>query len=199
MFLRENLFSSVVMAVSRNLLRKSDKIAVTQEKNRSNREFSQRTDGLARRLGVPLNDLEGSTGISSRMLYAYRKDGYPITRKAWAKLEAAEAVAGIAVSREKSQQQSMSSSAKSDAGHRGITGSDPPKSGDIPAASRMMFAPGFHPKPAEPTAENCVAHLQAYLNKIQDAPGGVPHTWVQLQLHLPLEQAERMAALLKKI
>lgn len=75
-----------------------------QEKNRSNQEFSQRTDALAKRLGVALNDLHAHTGFSSRMLYAYRTEGGEISRKAWGKLLAAEIKAGIAVKPPVSQQ-----------------------------------------------------------------------------------------------
>lgn len=56
----------------------------------------------------------------------------------------------------------------------------------------MTFAPGFAPKPPDPTKAGCMAHLQAYLDTVEDVPGGIAHTWVQLQMQFPLSQAQRM-------
>lgn len=66
-----------------------------QDNFRSQSHFSQRTEELAARLGVLLRDLPAQLGFSPRMLYGYRSGKYPITAKAWRKLEAAERAAGI--------------------------------------------------------------------------------------------------------
>ena len=68
-----------------------------QEKNRISSHFSQRTEILSERLGVLLRDLPSRIGISDRMFYGYRSGSYPISCKAWRKLEAAERAAGIGV------------------------------------------------------------------------------------------------------
>ncbi len=54
-----------------------------------------RTDALAVRLGVHVQDLPESLGVSRASLFAYRAGKRPITSKAWRKLEAAERAAGI--------------------------------------------------------------------------------------------------------
>ena len=56
---------------------------------------SKRTDRLADATGLNLQDLPEITGISRRMIFAYRKGDRPISAKAWAKLEMAEMKAGL--------------------------------------------------------------------------------------------------------
>lgn len=66
-----------------------------QEKNRSSSQFSQRTENLAEKMNLLLRDLPQVLGFSERMLFGYRSGKYPITNKAWRKLEQAERTAGI--------------------------------------------------------------------------------------------------------
>jgi hypothetical protein len=61
-----------------------------QQDFRSSSHFSQRTEFLATHLGLMLGDLPARIGISERMFYGYRSGKYPLTEKAWRKLEAAE-------------------------------------------------------------------------------------------------------------
>jgi hypothetical protein len=68
-----------------------------QEKNRSFSQFFYRTDLLADHFRVPVAALADKIGISERMLFGYRSGKYPISAKAWRKLEAAERAAGIGV------------------------------------------------------------------------------------------------------
>ena len=46
-------------------------------------------------LGVHLKELPTRLGFSERMLFGYRSGKYPITSKAWRKLEQAERAAGL--------------------------------------------------------------------------------------------------------
>lgn len=55
---------------------------------------------MADRLGIPVVELPEIIGVSKAMLFAYRKGKYPISWKAWRKLEAAEKEAGIGVQEE---------------------------------------------------------------------------------------------------
>ena len=66
-----------------------------QEKNLDFRTFSHKTDELSLVLGVNLKELPAILGFSLRMLNGYRSGDYPITEKAWLKLEKAERAAGI--------------------------------------------------------------------------------------------------------
>jgi hypothetical protein len=62
-----------------------------QDENQSTRIFSERTDVLAKRLGVPMRHLGHKLDLSPAMLFGYRSGKYAISAKAWAKLERAEA------------------------------------------------------------------------------------------------------------
>lgn len=118
--------------------------------------------------------------MSEDMVMGYRTGRYPITEKAWRKLSFAEVNAGIndASSPHVATPRAQPQNSESD--------------------REMLISAAYAPKRPEPNKADCLAHLQAYLEKIQDMPGGVSHTWVQLQLHFPLEQAERMAVIAKK-
>lgn len=61
-----------------------------QEENQSARAFSERTEKLAKRLGISLRALPPVIGISPAMLFAYRTGKNDISKKAWAKLQVAE-------------------------------------------------------------------------------------------------------------
>lgn len=66
-----------------------------QDKSEFFSEFSERTETLARFMGLRLSDLPENIGVSASMFYAYRSGKYPISSKAWRKLEQAEKAAGI--------------------------------------------------------------------------------------------------------
>lgn len=61
-----------------------------QEKNHTSSHFSHRTEILSEKLGLKMHDLSVVLGISKRMLFGYRSGVYPISSKAWRKLEDAE-------------------------------------------------------------------------------------------------------------
>jgi hypothetical protein len=44
-----------------------------------------------------------------------------------------------------------------------------------------------------------MSHLAAYLDIVEAVPGGVAHTWVQLQLQFPLAQAAKMTELAEDV
>jgi hypothetical protein len=66
-----------------------------QAENQNFSEFFSRTEQLASKLGVRAVDLPEIMGLSKAMLFAYRKGKYPISWRAWRKLEQAEKAAGI--------------------------------------------------------------------------------------------------------
>lgn len=68
-----------------------------QEQYRSFSQFSLRSDLLSEHYRVPVAEIAGKMDISERMLFGYRTGKYPISAKAWRKLEAAERSAGIYV------------------------------------------------------------------------------------------------------
>lgn len=67
-----------------------------QAENQNFSEFFNRTENLAEKLGVRAIDLPAIMDVSKAMLFAYRKGKYPISWRAWRKLEAAERAAGLA-------------------------------------------------------------------------------------------------------
>jgi hypothetical protein len=66
-----------------------------QQKSDKSSEFSERTDALAAKLERNVSDLPGIIRVNPDMLWGYRRGRYPISSKAWAKLEQAEIAAGI--------------------------------------------------------------------------------------------------------
>jgi ribosome-binding protein aMBF1 (putative translation factor) len=66
-----------------------------QQKSENYSEFSERTEVLASNLGINLSDLPAKIGVSNSMFHAYRSGKYPISEKAWSKLERCEQAAGI--------------------------------------------------------------------------------------------------------
>lgn len=58
-------------------------------------DYSDRTDALAKHLGLRIADLSETIGTSVDMIMGYRTGRYPISAKAWRKLAAAEREAGI--------------------------------------------------------------------------------------------------------
>ncbi|MCC5790947.1 MAG: hypothetical protein JJT75_15055 [Opitutales bacterium] len=66
-----------------------------QGKISPNLHFLHRTDALASILDCPIKDLDQYLGCSWRTIIASRKEGTPISRKTWRKLEAAELKAGL--------------------------------------------------------------------------------------------------------
>ncbi len=66
-----------------------------QAKNETSRNFLIRTDALALRLGVDVQDLPAFVGIGRASLFCYRRGSRPISNKTWLKLEKAEREAGI--------------------------------------------------------------------------------------------------------
>jgi len=66
-----------------------------QEKSKSYQSFCERTDALAKELRINVSDLPQKIEVSASMFHSYRSGKYPISAKAWRKLEAAEAGAGV--------------------------------------------------------------------------------------------------------
>lgn len=54
----------------------------------------------------------------------------------------------------------------------------------------VQFAPGFQPRPPEPTPQACIEHFMAYLKAAEQAPGGVGAVWWKLQKNFPLDEFE---------
>jgi NH3-dependent NAD+ synthetase len=65
------------------------------ELNNDFSEFSRRSDTLAGVLKIRVSDLPEKIGISEDMLMGYRTGRYPISAKAWRKLQVAETSAGM--------------------------------------------------------------------------------------------------------
>ena len=66
-----------------------------QEKNATFRNFLIRTDALALKMGVNVQDLPDFIGIARASLFCYRTGSRPISNKTWLKLALAETKAGI--------------------------------------------------------------------------------------------------------
>jgi hypothetical protein len=58
-----------------------------QDNFRTSSHFSQRAEKLAEALGCQAGELPDRMGISRRMFFGYKSGKYPITAKAWRKLD----------------------------------------------------------------------------------------------------------------
>lgn len=67
-----------------------------QEESSLNSTFVNRTDRLAHKLGLNVQDLPDVIGVSRRTLFAGRGEGGKISGRTWIQLETAERAAGIA-------------------------------------------------------------------------------------------------------
>lgn len=139
--------------------------------------FSDKTDRLAEKLGVTLKELTGVLGFSTDSLFGYRTGRLPISAKAWRKLRNAEHQAGLI----------------SDPNQTQIGGSNFPRNtpsllGKIPDSS-VKLNPVFAPPAANPTEQDCVAHLTAYLAEARHVPGLVAHTLIELKKHFKVSEA----------
>lgn len=50
----------------------------------------------------------------------------------------------------------------------------------------MRIRPGFTPPASEPTEQAILNYLQHYLRHMRTVPGGLGHTYIELQRHFPL-------------
>jgi hypothetical protein len=64
-----------------------------QEKSETNDTFLSRTDAVAQRMGIILEELPEMMGISRASFFGYRSGKRPVTNKAWLKLASIERVA----------------------------------------------------------------------------------------------------------
>jgi hypothetical protein len=68
---------------------------MNQEKSDNHAYFSEKSERLAKHLGINLDAIPAYIGISKDMFYAYRTGRHPISAKAWRKLKQAEIEAGL--------------------------------------------------------------------------------------------------------
>lgn len=69
---------------------------------------------------------------------------------------------------------------------------NPPLSGKDASDPSLKLNTAFRPTPGEPTAEDCLSYFARYLSDVRLVPGGVGHTWIQLQRTFPLDEAKRL-------
>lgn len=151
-----------------------------QEENHTISEFSERTDRLAEKLGLPLRDLPQRLDISQSMLFAYRKGTHPISKKAWRKIRSAEIAAGIVSEVSEGEQADYRKSGSSAASA-------------APAArtrSGGMLNPSHEPTPAQPSQQECIDYFLRYLARAAHEPGGLGVVMYKLKKHLPLDDFE---------
>lgn len=86
------------------------------DQSAQNSDFSDRTDALAHHLGIRIAELTDRLDLSRDSLMGYRTGRYPVSPKAWRKLQAAETAAGIQT---KTQSQSQSQAGPSQSQSQG--------------------------------------------------------------------------------
>lgn len=131
-----------------------------QVKNRNASQFSERTEALAKRLGVPLRELGPRIGLSTSIIFAYRNGSQEISDKAWSKLERAE----------RGEPETYG-----DALH------EPPQA---PYGPRVKLNPAFASPAPQPTRAQIEARFRAFLDAAEEVPGGLGFAWAQVSLHL---------------
>ena len=50
----------------------------------------------------------------------------------------------------------------------------------------MRIQPGYAPPAREPSEQDCLYYLRKYLQLMRTKPGGLGHTYVELQRNFPL-------------
>lgn len=75
-------------------------LAPLQDTNAQTRTFLHRSDILASRLSIRVEDLPPFLGVSRRTLFACRSADSAVTPKSWLKLEQAERASGLGVAAE---------------------------------------------------------------------------------------------------
>ena len=139
-----------------------------QEENQNFSEYFERTRVLADRLGIPVVDLPPHVGISKAMLFAYRKGKYPISWKAWRKLEAAERAAGIGVEPE-------------------VAAPDPPPDNSVPGESGWV--PLASIKQLQQEMRGLQQTLKQYVGPLHTAMEPVPLPFTMADLRQRMEAA----------
>lgn len=139
--------------------------------------FSDKTDQLADRLGVTLKELTDVLGISTDSLFGYRTGRLPISAKAWRKLRNAEAKAGL-----------ISDPNLTPPPAPKFSGNSPSRIGNNPDSS-VKLNPAFAPPVGNPTQQDCIDHLTAYLAEAKHVPGLVAHTLIELKKHFKVAEA----------
>lgn len=111
-------------------------------------------------------------GISRAMLYAYLDGTQEVSDKTLGKLSDAEARIGL-VPYEK------------------ISGNNLMRFGKDRDSS-LKLNPAFAQPAADPSAQDCLEHLKAFLSEAQHVPGLIGHTLIELRERFPVEKALRL-------
>jgi hypothetical protein len=157
--------------------------------------FLERTDNLARKLGVPLRELgpalqrvAPAAGLSTATIFNARKQGATISSKTWAKLERAETAVGL---RSPPEGHHLPESEQHD--YR-LSGSAPAsRLSDAAQNVGGMVAHSSHPfRPVPSKREDVEAYLRRYLDAAERAgdPDLFPAIMRQLKKQFPLEEFE---------
>lgn len=133
-----------------------------QAKYRNASQFSERTDALAKRLGVPLRELGGRIGLSTSIIFAYRNGSQEISDKAWSKLERAER--GDPATYEDALEEPR-----------------PPFSQRTRPS--VQLNPAYATPPPPVTREQIEAKIAAFLDAAAQVPGGLGHAWALACIH----------------
>lgn len=60
--------------------------------------------------------------------------------------------------------------------------------------SSLKVNTGFRTTPGEPTAEDCISYLAAYVAEARYVPGAVGRTWFELQRNFSLPEIKKLRA-----
>jgi hypothetical protein len=127
-----------------------------QQQNAANAKiFTERTDRLAKALGVPVRSLGPFLAISGTTLFLCRKEDAAISKKTWRKLERAEERAGR-----------------------------PDLTGQLIKETPEEAGAEWE-APPEPTREQILAFVEQALLRARRTPGGMGHLWHLLRKGIP--------------
>lgn len=151
-------------------------------------EFSDRTNRLAEKLGISVRQLADVLEMSLDPLMGGRTGRLPVSRKTWKKLRDAEAKHGLDNKDHFQTKQNVLNEPAAVYKAAGNAAGDKPKI----QADRLKINTAFRTAPAEPTAEDCISYLAAYVSRARLVPGMIGHTWIQLKRHFPIEDLEQL-------
>ena len=122
--------------------------------------------------------------LSHESLSGYRTGRLKISHKAWNKLISAEAKAGILSGQILMKPVQDFSDQKNPA----LARNNPART-EMHSSSSVKLNPAFAPPVGNPTQQDCIDHLAAYLAEAKHVPGLVAHTLIELKKHFKIADA----------
>jgi len=61
----------------------------------------------------------------------------------------------------------------------------------VSGSPRMQINPRYAPPDKQPTRDDCVNYFERYVRSVEQVPGAIGHTWIELNRHFVIEEIAR--------